>query len=130
MRVDSTLNLQNRVFLFLPVIHTRVSSYSHLSPCFLVYLFTCFRVYCLTSFNHPLNSLESIFSSALPQRSIAQPQKSKSIFDIFAWIAAHKPQPTSDMIIFSFIRAILLEETAPKYAAHTSLICSSLNCIS
>ena len=72
--------------------------------------FDCLRLttgYPCTSLSHLPNASESIFSTALPQRSVAQPQKSKSIVDIFAWIAAHKPQPISDMIMFSFMRAIM-----------------------
>ena len=40
--------------------------------------------YSSTCFNQTGNSAVSIFSTALPQRSSAQPQKSKSIFDISA----------------------------------------------
>src|SRR5215217_4268660 len=86
--------------------------------------------YDCTSFNQPSNSLESIFSTARPQRSIAQPQKSNSMVEIFAWMAAHNPQPTSDMIMFNFMRAIFSALASPKYAAQISAICESLNCIS
>src|SRR6266496_4170047 len=107
MRVDSTLNLQTRVFPFLRVNHTKFSFHSKLSPYLPVYL--------TTSAIQISNSPESIFSTALLQRSNAQPQKSKSIVEIFAWIAAHNPQPTSDIIIFNFMRAIIFEEAIQKY---------------
>src|SRR5215208_5654156 len=123
MRVDNIPDPQTRVSPSLPARHTKPSSHSHPSPCLPLYLstglpvdrfpclYTNLTTYLATFLNQVLNSSPSIFSTARPQRSIAQPQKSKSMVEILAWMAAQRPQPTSDMIIFNFIRAIKLADT-------------------
>ena len=51
---------------------------------------------------------------ARPHRSSAHPQKSKSIEEIFAWIAAHRVHPTSAITAWSSIRASSAGVDSPK----------------